>query len=401
MPNTMQRGISRNRLGAASATLTFVVVLGLGIVTTPLAQAQTFTVLYNFTGGTDGGTPYAGLLGDDRKGNLLGTTYQGGAYGYGVVFKLDKSGKLTVLHSFTGGADGGYPYAGLIRSGNGNLYGTTYQGGSSNAGTVFKVSKQGTETVLHNFAGGAKDGCNPAGALLEEGLYGNKGTLYGTTYGCGAYGYGVVFKLTPWGKLTVLHSFAGATTDGAYPMFTGLFRDHHVKANFYGVTEEGGASGYGVLYKLSERGKWTVLHSFAGGTTDGCYPVGTPAVNEAGFLFGTTEGCGASGYGIVWTVGSVLYNFTGGPTDGAYPQTGVILSRSLPLYGDTEEGGAFGLGTLYRLNKKGVLTVLHSFAGSDGEYPLGVLLRDRTGNLYGTTSAGGTYGYGTVWKLTK
>src|SRR5208283_1474223 len=172
-----------NRLHA----LTFLVVLVLAAV----AQAQTFTVLYNFTGSSDGGYPYGGLV-QDADGNLYGAANVGGASNFGVVFKVDPQGTETVLYSFAGGTDGESPYGGVILDTAGNLYGTTYKGGASNYGTVFKVSKAGKETVLHSFAGGSADGCNPGGGLILDA----KGNLYGDTQLCGASNYGTVFKVS-------------------------------------------------------------------------------------------------------------------------------------------------------------------------------------------------------------
>ena len=169
--HTGQQDISKMRLRAASAALTLVVLLGLSVAATQSAQAQAFTDLYNFAGGSDGGYPYAGLV-RDAVGNLYGTTGSGGSSGFGVVFKLNKKGTETVMHSFTGGADGEYPYAELVRDAKGNLYGSTAGGGGTGCGgfgcgVVFKVNKKGTETVLYSFTGGTTDGCYPRGSLLH------------------------------------------------------------------------------------------------------------------------------------------------------------------------------------------------------------------------------------------
>jgi uncharacterized repeat protein (TIGR03803 family) len=391
---TVQQGISKVRLAAASAVLICVAMLVPGVVTTP-AHAQTLTTLYTFTGGTDGAYPYAGLV-RDSAGNLYGTTYEGGASGSGTVYRVDTSGTETVLYSFSG-ANGGYPFAGLVRDSSGNLYGTTYAGGTSGYGTVFKVDSGGTGTVLYSFAGGTTDGCNPAGGLLRD----KAGNFYGTTSYCGTSDLGTVFKLSKSGKETVLHSFGGAPSDGAYPAFQNLLMDK--KGNLYGVTEDGGTDGQGVAYVLSPSGTLTLLHSFAGGTTDGCYPLGTPAMDPKGNLYGTAEGCGSSSFGIVWKVSkkgteTVLHNFAGGTTDGANPIAGLIRDAKGNLYGDTNAGGTSSFGTVYELNKKGV-TLLHSFAGTDGSYPFGGVIRDAKSNLYGTTVQGGSGSYGTVWKL--
>jgi len=177
-----------------SKTFTWMTGMTLLVLVFPLAlaqvQAQTFTVLHSFTGGTDGASPQGGLV-RDKAGNLYGTTASGGASGNGVVFKLDTTGTETVLHSFTG-PDGTLPYAGLVGDKAGNLYGTTAFGGTLGDGTVFKVDTTGTETVLHSFTGA--DGGEPLWAALVRDKAGN---LYGTTYGNGTFGYGVVFKLTP------------------------------------------------------------------------------------------------------------------------------------------------------------------------------------------------------------
>jgi uncharacterized repeat protein (TIGR03803 family) len=396
-----QRGIPTIRLGAATAALILVVAFGFGVVATPL-RAQTFTVLYTFTGGTDGGFPYAGLL-KDKAGNLYGTTAYGGS-GNGTVFKVDPSGVETVLHSFTGHAEGGFPVGGVIGDKKGNLYGTTNAGAEHGAvfGAVYKLSKSGTVTVLHKFAGDA-DGCNPYATPVMDTL----GNLYGTSAGCGARTYGIVWKVSPKGKETVLHTFTGGA-DGGYPM-SGLLMD--AAGDLYGTAQAGGSSNNGVVYKLSKNGVLRVLHSFAGGTTDGCNPYPTPAMDASGNLYGTTLSCGASNLGIVWKVSKsgtekVLHNFAGGTTDGAQPIAGLILDAAGNLYGTTQYGGNQGChgtscGIVYELNKSKTLTVLHMFLGTDGAFPSGGLIRDANGNSYGTAFGDGLTSNGTVWKLTR
>jgi uncharacterized repeat protein (TIGR03803 family) len=396
--NPQQRIQSKIRQRAASSTLMLAVMFLLGGVTIPSAQAQTFTDLFNFTGKTTGAFPQAGLV-RDAAGNLYGATRRGGVLNFGVIFKVDTSGAETVLFNFSGGTDGKFPHGNLILDTKGNLYGTTREGGASTYGTVFKLDKNGVETVLYSFTGGA-DGCFPSGGLVTDA----KGNFYGVTPECGASGVGTVFKVTKGGKETILHNFAGGTTDGAYPYYTSLLRD--TKSNLYGVTFIGGTSNNGVLYRLNKRGTLTVLHSFAGGTTDGCFPYGTPTMDKVGNLFGTTQQCGASNSGTVYKVSksgkeTVRHNFAGGTTDGAYPLAGVISDTKGNLYGDTELGGASNLGTAYELKTKGTITLLHSFSTPDGTNPLGVLIRDAKGNLYGTTSKGGSGNAGTVWQITK
>jgi uncharacterized repeat protein (TIGR03803 family) len=376
------------------------VLLAAGAAATQSAQAQTFTVLYNFTGSTDGAYPYAGLV-RDQAGNVYGTTDAGGASGYGVVFKVDSSGTETVLHSFTGGTtDGAFPFAGLIQDKSGNFYGTTIYGGASSAGTVFKVDSSGSETVLYSFAGGTTDGCYPYGGLVQD----SSGNLYGTTSNCGAASKGTVFKVDSSGTETVLHSFAGGASDGAFPFYASLRMD--TKGNLYGVTLRGGAGGYGTVFKLSKSATVTVLHSFALRTKDGCFPFGTPAMDPAGNLYGATEECGSSNLGVLWKVSkagkeTVLHNFAGGASDGSYPLADVYRDAKGNLYGNTEEGGTFGYGTVYKLSTSGALTLVHSFSySSDGGYPYASLVRDTQGEFYGTATVGGSGGYGTVWELT-
>ena len=184
--------------------------------------------------------PHAGVT-RDVLGNIFGTTYEGGRSGFGLVFKLEKNGKEIVLHSFIGAADGEYPEAGLVQDAAGTLYGTTYQGGTSNFGTAFKLTKAGKKIVLHNFAGGS-EGAYPYAGLVSDGV----GNLYGTTYQGGPLNRGTVFKIDTAGRLTVLHSFEGGT-DGANP-YAGLILDK--AGNLYGTTEYGGASGQGTVFKI-------------------------------------------------------------------------------------------------------------------------------------------------------
>jgi uncharacterized repeat protein (TIGR03803 family) len=339
----------------------------------------------------------------DKQGNLYGTTVYSGDLscygnggsqpGCGVVFKLDTTGNETVLHTFIG-TDGALPEAPVIRDAKGNLYGDTCRGGAYGWGTVFKVDTSGNETVLHSFNNGNGDGWGNSGSLLLD-----KGNLYGTTYNGGANGYGTVFELSKNGTETLLHSFAGS--DGAYPWLTGVIRD--ANGNLYGTTYQGGAYGYGTVFELSNSGQETVLHSFAGGTTDGCYPIGTPVMDHLGNLYGTTNSCGSSNLGTVWKLSkngteTLLHSFAG--SDGAYPQASVIRDAKGNLYGTTQQGGTSGDGTVYELNKQGVVTMLYSFTGLNGNYWVGDLIRDASGNLYGTTNGGGTYGYGMVFELT-
>src|ERR1022692_4562657 len=308
---------------------------------TAMAQAQTNTnevVLHNFASPPHGAYLYAGVI-RDPAGNIFGTTTNGGASGAGVVFKVDASGHERVLYSFAGGADGGNPHAGVILDSAGNLYGTTPNGGTSGAGVVFKLDTTGHETVLYSFTGGADGGYPDAGLIGDSAGY-----LYGTTLYGGTAGNGTVYKLDATGHETVLYSF----TDGGNP-YAGVVRDAAV--NLYGTTSYGGAPGLGVVFKLDTAGNETVLYTFTNGP-DGYYPNAGVIRDSAGSLYGTTVWGGAGGAGVVYKLDTsgqetVLYGFPGA-TDGHSPYAGVIRDPADNLYGTTIDGGAAGAGIVYQ-----------------------------------------------------
>jgi uncharacterized repeat protein (TIGR03803 family) len=357
-------------------------------------QAQTFTVLYNFDGGSQGAYPSYGSLVEDSAGNLYGTTNSGGSFGWGTVFKVVPStGTETVLYNFTGGADGGAPYCTLALSGNA-LYGTTPDGGSKSYGVVFVVNiTTGAEKVLYNFTGGA-DGAYPKGGPVLS-----SGALYGTTSAGGSLGYGVIYKVVvKTGAETVLHTFD--QSDGAYP-FSSLTLSKTGNI-LYGATPSGGSLGYGVVFGLSTNGSgYKVLYNFTG--ADGEGPYGRVALDAAGNVYGATIYGGTFGFGVVFKVvprsgtETVLYNFTGG-ADGGNPQGGVVRSQAGALYGTAEYGGANGFGTVFSV-VSGTETVLHSFDSSDGADPLSGVIVDSKDNLYGTANHGGSDGAGVVWEI--
>ena len=374
------------------------VLLGV-IALAALAQARTFKTLHSFTGNHDGGNAQAALI-QDKAGNLYGTAPGGGGFSDGVAFELSTAHTETVLLGFDQ-TDGMSPIAPLIRDSDGNLYGTAQAGGSGDCdggcGTVFKLDTAGNEITLHEFAGGTSDGCDPFQGVIVD----NAGNLYGTTGYCGnsPYGDGTVFKIDTAGNETILHNFDGS--DGGRPTGGHLLMD--AAGNLYGVTANS-YGGYGLLYKLSKDGTLTVLHGFGGGKSDGCSPLGSVATDKQGNLYGTTDGCGTADAGVVWKVTkkgkeTILHNFAGGTSDGCYPEAGVVLDSNGNLYGDTVNCGASNQGTVWELSPKGSITLLHSFGFTDGSNPYGEVLRTAKGTLYGTTSYGGSYGYyGTVWE---
>ena len=420
MTNTLQQRISNIRLGTASAALALAVVLLSAVITTQVAQAQTFSTLHSFDG-TDGADPIGGLV-QATNGNLYGTTDLGGAgsaceYGCGTVFKITPSGTLTTLHSFNV-TDGENPWAGLVQATNGNLYGTTLLGGANSPyyyGTVFKITPSGTLTTLYSFCSqsGCTDGDQPYGTLVLA----INGDLYGTTHFGGANNYGTVFKITPSGTLTTLHSFGG--TDGAYPI-GGLLQA--INGDLYGTTAEGGANnncapynGCGTIFKITPSGTLTTLYSFCpqSGCVDGDQPEGGMVQATNGTFYGTTALGGANttcfggmGCGTVFKITpsgtlTTLYSFCSqsGCTDGETPWAGLVQATDGNLYGATPYGGANGYGTVFRITPSGALTTLHNFDFTDGSDTYAGPVQDTNGSLYGTTSGGGANGDGTVFSL--
>jgi uncharacterized repeat protein (TIGR03803 family) len=390
------------------------------------AQAQTYSVLYTFTG-PDGAYPLGNLV-LDKQGNLYGTTHYGGANSTGTAFEVHPAtGTESVLHSFTATPDGAYPSGNLVMDTLGNLYGTTYFGGvhSVYGGTVFEVTPAGVETLLYSFC--AKTNCTD-GESPEAGLAMDaKGHLYGTTFfgggytrACGNNPCGAVFRVSTGKTVTYtrLYSFTGKA-DGGQPG-SPLIED--VKGNLYGATN---GDSLGTVFKLSLNTSWhdSVLVSFLN-VPPSNQSRGGLVMDAQGNLYGTTVfgGVGScmSGCGTIFKVDTsgketVLYSFLNAP-DGANPWAGLVLDAQGNLYGTTLGGGdaacgaPFGCGTVFKLDATGQETVLYSFTGgTDGAFPYAGLVLDAQGNLYGTTSSGGLnsckdgsgeVGCGVVFKVT-
>jgi uncharacterized repeat protein (TIGR03803 family) len=301
---------------------------GLGSVF-KISPNGTFTNLYSFTGGSDGGQPEAALV-QGSDGNLYGTTSGGGLYdsagtpgpGPGTIFKISTNGTFTSLYSFTGGSDGGTPMAALVQGRDGNFYGTTFCGGLisgiDGCGTIFRFSTNGTLTTLYSFTGGS-DGGNPWAALVQ----GSDGNFYGTTSAYdydSAHGNGSVFEISTNGTFTSLHIFNGRT-DRELPIAALVQGSDD---NFYGTTSSGGATnlndgyGYGTLFEISTNGTFTRLYSFTG-STDGAVPSGLVQGRD-GYFYGTTQGGGLSGNGTVFKLLiRPTITFTANPTSGVAP----------------------------------------------------------------------------------
>ena len=362
---------------------------GAGVIYRLTAAGQQ-TVLYSFPGPTGGSVPHAGVI-RDSAGNLYGTTYDGGPSGAGVVYKHTAAGLERILYSFTGGADGGHPIAGVIRDSSDNLYGTTAYGGTAGCGTVYKVDSTGHETVLYSFSNGADGGFPQAGVILDS-----SGNLYGTTQSGGAGGAGVVYKVDTGGHETVLYNFTGGA-DGGYP-YAGVIRDS--AGDLYGTTYNGGTYDMGVVYTVDTNGQETVLHSFTGGN-DGAYPYAGVIRDPSGNLYGTTMFGSDDNGGVVYKLDAAGQETVLYLADGSIPYAGVIRDSLGNLYGTTNYGGSANAGVVYKVDTAGNETVLYSFTGgTDGGYPFAGVILDPSGNLYGTTPGGGTKNAGVIFEIT-
>jgi uncharacterized repeat protein (TIGR03803 family) len=361
-------------------------------------SAQTETLLYNFSDGSDGGHPASRLV-FDAEGNLYGTTRVGGL-GFGTVYELSPNGSggwtETVLHSFAGGFDGSDPrYSDVVFDGAGNLYGTTHSGGAKNHGVVFKLTHSGsgwTETILHSFGGSKTEGCYPGSGLIMD----SAGKLYGTTHGCGGTN-GTVFEMSSSGGNTwtehiiygVKTSYAGLTMDGA--------------GNIFGTSRDN------LLYELSPNGNggWTasVLHAFTGTPFDGSDPQGALVFDSSGDLYGTTLHGGTTGRGTVYRMShgpsgwseQLLYSFQCCKGHIYSPFGGVVLDPAGNIYGTATLGS--GYGGIFKLTPSGGsytesnVFIFHPLEGWDSQASM---IRDGAGNLYGTvmftaSGAGGVF----------
>ena len=361
-----------------------------------LVGAQTLQTLCTFND-TNGSAPLALTLGND--GNFYGTTVGGGSGDAGTVFRVTTNGTLTTLISFDM-YNGATPYAALTLGNDGNFYGTTQGGGSSNNGTmlsnhgtVFQVTTNGTLTTLVSFNG--TDGFAPQAGLT----LGNDGNFYGTTFNGGItsssfpYGMGTVFKVTTHGTLTTLVSFDMANGATPYAALT-LGND----GNFYGTTQGGGSSNDGTAFMMTTNGTLTTLVSF--NQTNGVYPNGLTLGNDGNF-YSTTSSGGISGKGTVFQVTTngtltTLVSFNG--TDGSGPEGELTLGTDGNFYGTTSRGGS-GYGTVFMVTTNGTLTILVYFNGTNGANPYARLALGNDGNFYGTTDSGGSGYYGTAFRL--
>jgi uncharacterized repeat protein (TIGR03803 family) len=352
------------------------------IILTPWARAQApiftnFVTLHSFAA-SDGEYP-RGALTAGTDGNIYGTTSEGG-----TIFKITPGGAFTVLVDL--GEVAAIPDGGLIEGSNGNFYGTTPGGGASNDGTVYGMTTTGSLTTLCSFSG--TNGSSPLGSLVQA----SNGNFYGTTAQGGVGSNGAVFQVTPAGSLTLLCTFSG--TNGQYPMSSLVVG---ADGNLYGTTTEAAAYGSGTVFQATPGGALNTLYAFPAGS----YPSGLVQGADGNF-YGTVEGNGQNNY-----YGGVFKITPGGVESIVCPFTALnnasecalALGNDGNFYGVTTAGGSNESGTVFMVTPGGALTTLYTFSGQDGLWPDAALMLGSDGNFYGTTSAGGTHSYGTIFKL--
>ncbi|HLI49626.1 MAG TPA: choice-of-anchor tandem repeat GloVer-containing protein [Chthonomonas sp.] len=382
------------------ALLCGVLLYGSGIGRAQAQGIEPVVLVHNFNGPNDGADPYAGVI-QGKDGALYGTTHIGGANNDGVVFKVNPDGSnFQVLHTFSAlpypstNSDGAYPFAGVTQGSDGVLYGTATYGGAYGWGVVFKVNPDGSNfQVIHAFTRG-NDGGYPYAGVIQ----GSDGALYGTTFFGGTFGYGVVYKVnTDGSNFQVLHHFNSFNgQDGAFPYACVI---EAKDGALYGTTYGGGTNGAGVVYKVNPDGSnYQVLHNF--NSQDGVYPYFAGVIQgRDGALYGTTAGGGAHDSGVVYKLNpdgsnfqvihsfSAPYDMNGDNSDGSHPRAGVIQGSDGALYGTTEFGGALNYGVVFKLNTDGSnFQMLHSFTYGyyEGAFPYGGVIQGKDGNLYGT-----------------
>ena len=415
----MKKNFGEKRL---NQSLGFLFIAGLIIIaalTAPCsAQRKSYSVLYSFQGTPDGQDPTGPLL--YVSGKLYGTTSVGGMWGHGTVFELNALGNESVLFSFKRRVpDGLLPNPRLIEGTDGALYGTTSAGGAYDGGVIFRLDRNDKETLLHSFGDGT-DGYAPYAGVIRD----KAGNLYGTTQGgglfgehCNYLGCGTVYEMNPNGYESVLYGFTGGA-DGGDP-FAGLILGPD--GDLFGATYGGGNTqacdlGCGTIFELDKTGKETALHAFD--VSDGANP-NNVVVDKMGNLYGTTAQGGCHGLGTVFEFDKagkfkIVHCFAGGRNDGSAAGY-LLLGPGAVLYGTAALGGGgpcylrsgkrVGCGIVFKLDKRGKETILHRFqAGTDGVSPYGLAI-DAEGNLYGIASAGGDincnapYGCGLVFKI--
>ncbi len=379
-----------------------------------MSSAGALTTLLDFTGdgASNKGSNCEAALMEGPDGYLYGTTVAGGAFNYGTVFKMTSAGTLTTLVQFTGNGSthkGRNPQASVVQASDGNFYGTTLQGGSSDSGTVFAISPIGVLTTKIDFTG--MSGQNPGGFPYCDLLKGTDGNFYGTASSGGTNNKGTIFKIDPAATLTTLTNFSGSSlpNKGQVPR-AGLIQGND--GNFYGTTDvTGGGSLGGTIFKVTPAGQLTTLYEFVFNGPTGFTPRAPLVLGNDGNFYGSTRDGGANSAGTIYQItpaGSLttLVHFTGtsGARLGSAPQGALIQGTDGDFYGTTSAGGANNLGTVFKMTPAGALTTLVEFTGTGGtrpgSAPQGALVLGSDGALYGTTSNGGIADVGTIFKVT-
>ncbi|MFZ0773825.1 MAG: choice-of-anchor tandem repeat GloVer-containing protein [Candidatus Sulfotelmatobacter sp.] len=394
-------GTIRAKVAACAIVLLFALPL----------PAQTFTVLASF--GDEFGNNPGGPLVQGLDGNFYGVTPYGPEFGVGTIFRATPTGTLTTIYQFclqTGCPDGYQPYGALVQTLDGSFYGTTALGGAYNGGTVYKITPSGYLTTIYSFCAlpACADGDGPVSGLVQAA----DGNFYGTTEGGGTYASGAVFKITPQGALTVLHSF-DSYSEGVEP--TSLMQSSN--GTFYGSTIFGGTSytdtGTGTLFSISPEGDYTFLYTWPCGTRvclDGTNPSGGLAEAPNGNLYGATEEGGPDNYGVLFELtpsGNVrpVYGFSAAEGEGPDDEGPLLFATDGNIYGTTVEGGAHGFGTIFQFTLQGQLTTLYNFCTlpncADGAYGAAGVIQGTNGVFYGTTVRGGPNNseYGVFYSL--
>ena len=386
----------RFRFAARRLLAAAVGLLALNLAAT--ATAQSFRTLRTFAPLTEGNSPYPSLV-EGADGKFYGTNSVNGKNGNGTVFTINADGSgFLVLSAFPETNGGTQPRGGVVQTRDGNFYGTTYAGGFNGFGVLYRVTPAGTLTYLDDFNNG-NPGASPTGTLVE----GRDGLLYGTARYGGANNYGSVFTATvPDGKLATLVSIGGNLA-GYYPQSDLVLAQD---GNFYGTTDQGGTSNYGVFFRVTPGGTYTVLYNFAG-SADGGVPYRGVVQALDGTFYGVCQSGGTYGLGTVYRVvlsGSNvtvtgLHSFNPSLAEGNTPTGALVVASDNNLYGTTSVGGLGNGGTIYRVTPSGGFTVLYTFAnGTDGGNPVGGLAQGSDGRLFGTT-AGQNGSLGTIFRL--
>jgi uncharacterized repeat protein (TIGR03803 family) len=326
-----------------------------------ISPSGIYTTIHNFVGSSpkvgivDGTHPSDGLV-QGSDGYFYGTAQNGGTNNFGTVFSISASGTYTTLHCFVGSPnEGANPKAGLVQGIDSWLYGTTRYGGTNSNGTIFRISQSGSCTTLYFFAG-FPDGANPVARLLSS----SDGYLYGTTLSGGTNGYGTVFRINPSGVYTTIYSFVGHPNDGLAPLSPLV---EGSDGYFYGTTFYGGTNDYccpageGTVFRISPSGSETILHSFVGTPNEGEYPVGGLVQGSDGYFYGTTEAggtsvnCGSGGCGTLFRISpngsfTLLHSFD----TAAYPMAELVQGTDGCFYGTTFNGGTNNWGAVFKLS---------------------------------------------------